>query len=213
MEENEKKDISAPLPETQVIPAQKKTHVDKLAEIFLPEDLDSIGNRIMKQVIMPKIMDSFSYILHASLDLMFGTNFSGVNKSAPASDSNVSTWQHTNYQNRNTAASQQAVGTMQVIPARQGVYDYATVQFQKPEDAQRVVSNMQSAINRNGYVTVGQYMEFSNAKPIKEDYNYGWTSLQGVYAIETDNRQYPYRLVLPNPISLGTQSGKPIYFF
>lgn len=193
------------IPTTLVVDTQvhRKSHLDKLAEVFLPEDLDSIGNKVIEQVIIPAILKTAGDILHKSIDVIFGTNFTGVN---------TQTQQSSPVQNftayRNTSAQQQPTGTMQILPVRSGVYDYSEVRFRSIQDAQNVVNNMRAVLNNTGRCSVGKYLEFANAKTLAEDYNYGWLRLDNnsVYAQETGDPNYPYRIVLPPAMVLPQKS-------
>ena len=202
MENNNPQNVPQPpifIPDTKV---EQRSHLDKLAEVFLPEDLNSIGNNIVNQVIIPAILKTAGDIIHRSIDMIFGTNYTGVNTSQPQSGS-ASGW--TSY-GRNTTASQQAVGTMQILPVRSGVYDYSIVRFKTVTDAQRTLNNMRVVLQNSGQCSVAKYLEFAGAKTIPEDNNYGWVSLPAVKLEQTGDPEYPYRMVLPNPIALPKQS-------
>lgn len=183
------------IPDTKV---ENKSHLDKLAAVFLPEDLNSVSNSIVDKVVIPAILKTAGEILHKSIDMIFGTNFTGVNtqtQSSPAQN-----W--TTYQQRNTTASAQPQGTMQILPVRNGVYDYTVVRFRKIEDATGVIANMRSSIQNTGTVSVGTYLQFTGNKTIPEDFNYGWTNLSSVKVQNTGDVEYPYRLILPPPIAI-----------
>lgn len=201
-------DIPAPafVPDTMV---RQKSHLDKLAEVFLPEDLDSIGNRIIQNVMIPSILKTAGDILVRSIDMIFGTNYSGVNNSQPQQTGNPSNW--TTYQQRNTAAAAQPMGTTQIIPLRSGVYDYSDVRFKSVQDAQTVLNNMRAVLQNSGTVSVGMYLQFANASTLPEDFNYGWTNLTKVSLQNTGDREYPYRMILPTPVAIRSQRNDTIY--
>lgn len=186
------------IPDTKV---ETRSHLDKLAEVFLPEDLNSIGNNIVNQIMIPAILKTAGDIIHRSIDMIFGTNYTGANN-APPQNSSASNW--TTYQNRNS--SQQPIGTMQILPVRSGVYDYSVVRFKTIQDAQRVLNNMRVVLQNSGQCSVAKYLEFAGAKTIPEDNNYGWINLTTVKLENTGDPQYPYRMVLPNPIALPKQN-------
>lgn len=206
--ENEKPKETQPIiPDTFVTPVQPKSHLDKLAEVFLPEDLDSIGNRIVQQVVIPNILKTAGDILHKSIDLIFGTNWSGVNtQSAPKPTENYTAYRST----QSAQSSSASAGTLQVLPNRSGVYDFSEVRFRTQQDAQNVVNNMRAVLNNTGRVSVATYLQFAGAKTIPEDFNYGWTKLENVYVQETNDRDYPYRMVLPAAQAL-TSVGQRYY--
>ena len=202
MENNNPQNDSQPpafIPATKI---EQRSHLDKLAEVFLPEDLNSIGNNIVNQIMIPAILKTAGDIIHRSIDMIFGTNYTGVNNSQPQ-NAPASNW--TTY-GRNTTASQQPVGTMQILPVRGGVYDYSVVRFKTVADAQRVLNNMRVVLSNSGQCSVGKYLEFAGAKTIPEDFNYGWLNLTTVKLEQTGDPQYPFRMVLPNPIALPKQN-------
>lgn len=186
------------IPNTKV---ETRSHLDKLAEVFLPEDLNSIGNNIVNQIMIPAILKTAGDIIHRSIDMIFGTNYSS---SPSQTQSNQTYW--TTY--RNSTSTQQPQGTMQILPVRSGVYDYSVVRFQTVDDAQIVLNNMRDTLQNTGRCSVGKYLEFAKAKTIPEDFNYGWTSLSNVYLEPTGDREFPYRMVLPNPIALPKQNDR-----
>ena len=188
------------IPDTKV---ENRSHLDKLAEVFLPEDLNSIGNNIVNQIMIPAILQTAGDIIHRSIDMIFGTNYTGAKYSQPQSSS-VTNWTTYQAQTRNT--NQQPVGTLQILPVRSGVYDYSIVRFKTVQDAQRVLNNMRVVLQNTGQCSVGKYLEFAGAKTIPEDFNYGWVNLTTVKLENTGDQQYPFRMVLPNPIALPKQS-------
>ncbi len=201
-------DIPVPgfVPDTMV---RQKSHLDKLAEVFLPEDLDSIGNRIVQNVMIPAILKTAGDILVRSIDMIFGTNYSGVNNAQPQPSSSPSNW--TGYRQQSTPVNSQPMGITQIIPVRSGVYDYSDVRFKSIQDAQTVLNNMRSVLQNTGMVSVGAYLNFANAKTIPEDFNYGWTNLTKVSVQNTGDANYPYRMILPAPIAIRSQNNESIY--
>ena len=170
----------------------RRSHADKLASIFLAEDLDRIGNRIITEAVIPNILDVVKKILHRSVDLMFSPGTLSSQEQMPGNF--VTVYDYT----KNSAGSSR-VNSMQVLPARSGVYDYSEVRFRSQSDVQNVVDNLRAVLRTQGRVSVGKYLEFANARTLPNDYNYGWTRLDrdDVYAQETGDPEYPYRLVLP----------------
>ena len=81
-------------------------------------------------------------------------------------------------------------------------YRYCKIRFKTAEDAKTVVKAMRTAIDQNGYCSVGRYLELSGGKTIPEDFNYGWTNLNQALLQFVDDDDYPYRLVLPDPEKL-----------
>ena len=188
--------LPAFVPDTK---AEQRSHLDKLAAVFLPEDLTIVSNSIVDRVIIPSILKTAGEILHKSIDMIFGTNFTGVN--APASSTSP-VRNYTPYNQRNLSASTQPTGTMQILPVRNGVYDYTIVRFKKPEDAQFVLNNMRTRLQNDGIVSVASYMQFAGHKTTPEDFNYGWTNLSTVKLQNTGDIEYPYRMILPPPIAI-----------
>lgn len=173
---------------------EKKSHMDKLAAIFLTDDLDRIGGRIVREAIIPNVIEVAKKILHKSIDVAFGTAGNSSTGSLPVSNMTV----YNSYSKNNYGATQ-----VPVLSARNGVYDYSEVRFRSQKDVQDVVRNLRAVIRTQGKVSVGKYLEFTNNRTIPNDYSYGWTQLDNdVYIQETGDTEYPYRLVLPPVMAL-----------
>lgn len=88
------------------------------------------------------------------------------------------------------------------IPYVKVPYEFCKIKYKTAEDAEAVVKAMRTAIEQNGYCSVGRYLELSGGKTIPEDFNHGWTNLnQALIQLVGDN-VYPYRLELPEPEEL-----------
>lgn len=173
---------------------EKKSHMDKLAAIFLTDDLDRIGGRIVREAIIPNVIEVAKKILHKSIDVAFGTAGNSSTGSLPVSNMTV----YNSYSKNNYGGTQ-----VPVLSARNGVYDYSEVRFRSQKDVQDVVRNLRAVIRTQGKVSVGKYLEFTNNRTIPNDYSYGWTQLDNdVYMQETGDTEYPYRLVLPPVMAL-----------
>lgn len=187
-----------PNPNLQVnAQAERKSHLDKLAEVFLPSDLDRMGESIMNEVIVPTIIKSAHDILINCIDTVFGIK-AGQTTSTQTQQipySSISTQQ----------TKQQNTGTTQIIPVRQGVYDYMKLKYKTRDEAISVVNNMRATIANNGHVTVAQYYQWSGQRTLPEDSNYGWISLNKVLLQNSGDPNYPYRLELPPVIALSSQ--------
>ena len=188
---------------------ETKSHLDKLAEVFLPEDLESMGNNIMNTVVVPTILKSAGDILVRSIDMIFGTNYSNI-RSAQQSQTSVP---YVSYGNPSSLPPAQKApqqpSTMQVISTRRGgVYDYNTVKFRSIDDATMTLNNMRAIIQSTGYVTIGWYMEFTGNNTNPEDFNYGWTNLTTVSLQRTGDEMYPYKMLLPSPMPIKSQFDK-----
>lgn len=192
------------IPDTMV---RQKSHLDKLAEVFLPEDLDSIGNRIVQNVMIPSILKTAGDILVRSIDMIFGTNYSGINNSQPSNTIPGSSTPYTPYSGpqRNTVAASQATGTTTIVPVRSAVYEYADVRWKSSEEAKKVLNDLRAVIRNNGYVSVGTYLEYARVKTIAEDFNYGWNNLDNILLQDTGELPYRYRMDLPSPLPIRSQ--------
>ena len=94
------------------------------------------------------------------------------------------------------------------IPYVKAPYEFCKIKFKTMEDAKAVAKAMRTAIEQNGYCSVGRYLELSGGKTIPEDFNHGWTDLNGVYVKSGDDDVYPYSLVLPGPEELDEEENE-----
>lgn len=88
------------------------------------------------------------------------------------------------------------------IPYVKAPYEFCKMRFKTIEDAKKVAKEMRTAIDQNGYCSVGRYLELSGGKTIPEDFNHGWTDLNQALVQFVDDDDYPYRLVFPEPKEL-----------
>lgn len=94
------------------------------------------------------------------------------------------------------------------IPYVKAPYEFCKIRYKNAEDAEAVVKAMRTAIEQNGYCSVGRYLELSGGKAIPEDFNHGWTNLnQALIQLVNDN-VYPYRLELPEPEKLDEEENE-----
>lgn len=192
--------MPAYIPDTKI---EQRSHLDKLAAVFLPEDLNTVSNSIIDRIIIPSILKTAGEILHKSIDMIFGTNFTGVNQSPQSKPETV--W--TPYRNIDMP---QQTGTLQILPVRSGVYDYKVIKFRSKERAIETLNSLRVMLQNNGFVSVASYLQLTGQKTIPEDFNYGWTSLSTVKLQSTGDMDYPYRMILPAPIAI-RKSNDEIY--
>lgn len=94
------------------------------------------------------------------------------------------------------------------IPYVKAPYEFCKIKYKTAEDAEAVVKAMRTAIDQNGYCSVGRYLEYSGGKTIPEDFSHGWTDLSEVYVKNSDDDDYPYSLVLPKPEELDEEENE-----
>lgn len=94
------------------------------------------------------------------------------------------------------------------IPYVKAPYEFCKIKYKTAEDAETVVKAMRTAIEQNGYCSVGRYLEFSGGKTIPEDFNHGWTNLNQAFVQLVGDNVYPYRLELPEPEELDEEENE-----
>lgn len=67
------------------------------------------------------------------------------------------------------------------------------------EDAYEVIDNMERLLDQYGVVTVGDFYDLTGVSHTPIDESYGWTSLNGVVAIQTRDG-YIIDLAKPKPL-------------
>lgn len=94
------------------------------------------------------------------------------------------------------------------IPYVKVPYEFCKIKYKTAEDAEAVAKAMRTAIEQNGCCSVGKYLLLSGGKVNTEDFDYGWTDLNGVYVKSGDDDIYPYSLVLPEPEELDEEENE-----
>ena len=168
MEENKK------IPEKKIKPVatakvKKKTELQKLASTFITEDLDTVKNFAIQDVMIPSIKKAIVDIVTNGIN-MFMYGETKKSSDAPWS-SKVSYTGYYKDSGNNT--------TQRVERRYSDGFDYDRFSFKTRGEAEMVLSSMDDILDRFGSVSVGDFYDLSGVSTDNYAvYKYGWKDLQ-----------------------------------
>lgn len=170
---------------TGAVKTKKKSEARKLADIFVAEDMASVGASIFSDVVVPAIKkliyDAGKNALEMSL---YGGTRRGDRDSHGASVSYRQYYDNDRFDDR---------------PRARARFEFDDLSFTNRGDAERVLDEMIATVRRYGLVTVADMYEMAGARQPFTSNNYGWMSLRGA-DVERGRDGYYLRLPKAQPI-------------
>lgn len=147
------------------VTAKKKTKLNKLTSLFIPEDVNDVKAYVMEDVIVPAIKDII-------LDTI--QTFLGIDKRSNrrATASKIS---YQRYYDNNRR------GTIMNEPTRSGRnagYDYNDVVLETRGDAEAVLTRLDELIDEYGMASVADLYDLCDLPGNYTDNKYGWTNIR-----------------------------------
>lgn len=148
------------------VQVKKKNELQKMADIFISEDVDSVKNYIFIDVLVPAIKKAVSDIVTNGIDMLLYGETGRTKKSTTSSK--VS---YTNYNVRPNERQTQPNN-------RRGSYGYEDVIIDNKCEAEEVLNTMDDIIDNYGIVSVADFNELVGVSGKFTDNNYGWSDLK-----------------------------------
>ena len=183
---NRSKDAGASQPEKKVekvvtgtVKQKKPTNAKKLAELFVPGDLTSIGDYILTDVIVPNITKMVEDIVCNSIHMLFGRPANSGQKSTAAKVSYRDCYDDDRKRYNQSRATRS--------------YSYDDIVFETRGDAEEVLYRMEELLDRFEVVSIADLYDMAGISCNYTDNKYGWTSLRGA-KVERVSDGYVIRL-------------------
>lgn len=165
---------------------KKKSDIRKFTDIFIAEDLQSVKDYILWDVLIPYAKDTIEDIIHVML--RGKDNVSSRRKTA---GSRISYGRYYEKNERREYESNRA------RPA----FDYGDIIFESRGDAEVVLMAMDEALQKFGVVSVGDLYDLAEVSTTNYAVNkYGWTDIHSATVV--GNPRDGYRIKLPRALPL-----------
>lgn len=164
---------------------RKKSTLTKMANAFLPGDVDDVKRYVLRDVLIPTIRRTISDVV----DMLLGVN------TTPRSSSPAGT--RVSYRSYYDARNDRREST--ALRTRSTPYSYDDVVFDRYDDAAEVLLRMRELVSRFDAVSVADLFDMTGHAGNYTDNKYGWTDLSDA-RIERVSDGYIIRL--PRPIVL-----------
>lgn len=147
--------------------SKERSVVNKAARAMFTDDVKSIKDYILMDVLIPTIKDAISQIIKNGSDMLI---FGDVR---PGSNQRTGGYKYHGISTLNSAPKRQASN-------RRVTRDFREEIFETRADAEEVLSQMNELIEHYGNASVSDFYSAIGETPKYTDRKWGWTSLEGV---------------------------------
>lgn len=168
---------------------KKKGEMQKIADVFISEDIDNVKSYILMDVLIPAIKKAISDIVTNGIDMiLYGE--SGRSKKNP-SRTKVSYGQFYDQESNRRNDCRQSLRSS---------YAYDDIIFETRGDAESVLDAMNDIISQYGVVSIGDLYDLADVSTDNYNVNkYGWTDISGCRAVRVRDG---YILKLPKALPI-----------
>lgn len=167
--------------------AKKKSEVKKFADVFIAEDVSSVKDYIVNDVLIPAAKKAISDIITNGIDMILYGETKGRDRRS-SSSSRVS---YTKYYERDRDRDYDRNRT------RRSVYDYDDIILDTRGEAEDVLNRMDDLIDTYGMVSVADLYDLVGIQGNYTDNKYGWTNLRNA---EVRRTRDGYLIKLPKAL-------------
>lgn len=146
------------------VKTKKKNEIRKFADVFLPEDVDSIKTHIIAGILIPSAKKAILNIVETVLN-----GESGSYKSNKYGSSRVSYRDYYDKDNDRRPRNETRVSSR---------FDYDEIVIESRGDAEAVLDQLDDLIDRYGYARVLDLYDAVELTPPYTSNKYGWTDLR-----------------------------------
>lgn len=176
-------------PVTTNVKVKKKSDRPKLSDIFIAEDVSSVGSHLFEDVLVPAIKKVVSDIVRDGIDMMLYGSTQRNKKS-----SNVS------YVSYNRMSDRRDEGrSYKDATSRNHMYNYNDITFYSRGEAEMVLTQLDEIIEAYGMARVADLYDAIQVTPDYTAYDYGWMNLSSAKVVNTRDG---YKLDLPRAVLL-----------
>lgn len=159
----------------------------KLADVFISEDIHSVKNYIVMDVLIPAIKDAIEDIITNGIRMILRGD------TAPKSKSGTS------YISYNKYSSDRRDDRRYDSNRTRSGYSYDDVKLESRGEAERVLSHMDDLIETYGHVTVADLYDLVGISGNYTDNKYGWTNISNAEPVRVRDG---YILRLPKALPI-----------
>lgn len=184
-----KEEREASLPEKKVekivsgsVKSKKKNGIQKITDVFIPEDVDNVKTYVFEDVIVPAVKDIILDAVRA---------FLGIDKKS-GRNSNASKVAYRSYYDKDNRRDSNATRI------RTG-YDFDDIILDNRGEAEDVLARMDELIDTYGLVSVADFYDLVGVSGNYTDNKYGWSNIRSASVIRVRDG---YMIKLPKALPL-----------
>ncbi len=170
------------------VKSKKKSELQKIADIFISEDISNVKSYIFMDVMIPAVKKAISDIVTNGIDMMLYGDSGRSKKGSAASKISYRSY----YDRANDRRERGSSGV------RRG-YDYDDVVLDNRGEAEEVLSRMDELIAAYGLVSVADLYDLVGITGDYTDNKYGWTDIRNASVVRVKNG---YMIKMPKALPL-----------
>ena len=167
---------------TGKVKTKKKSGANKLSEVFVTEDISSVKDYILYEVLLPAAKKTLSEIVSNGIDMLLYGETKSKSKSR-GSKVSYSKYYDDREDDYRRSSRRRVVG-----------YDYEDVILESRREAEEVLNRMEDLIDSYGVVSVADLYDLVGISGKYTDNKYGWTNLRDA---DIERTRDGYLLVFP----------------
>lgn len=148
---------------------RKKNELQKVADVFISEDITNIKRYILMDVLIPSVKKAVSEIVTNGINMLLYGESGRVEKK-----SNASKISYRSYYNSPDPGPSPRTGS---------VYDYDEYVITNRGEAEDVLSSLEDIVERYGTASVADFYELLGVSCNFTDYRYGWSDLRNARVV------------------------------
>lgn len=175
---------------------KKKNGIQKFADVFIAEDIQSVKTYILSDIIIPTIKRALYDSFTDGLDMMLNGSSGQRYRGRSGSGTRYS------YDKAYSRASYQREERNSYQKSTRSGFDYDAILFSTRGDAERVLVELEELINHYGVASVQDLYSAADLSCPYTYNNYGWTDLRAADVIRArDDDGYYIKLPKVKPIN------------
>lgn len=183
-EENSEKKVEKIV--TGSVRSKKKNELNKLADVFIAEDISNVKSYILQDIIIPAIKTAISDVVTNGIEMILYGETGKTKKSTSSRVSYRDYYSSNDRKSSNSSASRRS-------------YSYDDIILDNRAEAEEVLVRMDELIEAYGVASVGDLYDLVGLTGDYTDNKYGWTNLRSAQAVRVRDG---YLLKLPKALPL-----------
>ena len=183
-EENSEKKVEKIV--TGSVRSKKKNELNKLADVFIAEDISNVKSYILQDIIIPAIKTAISDVVTNGIEMIL---YGETGKTKKSTSSRVSYRDYYSSNDRKSSYSS----------ASRRSYSYDDIILDNRAEAEEVLVRMDELIEAYGVASVGDLYDLVGLTGDYTDNKYGWTNLRSAQAVRVRDG---YLLKMPKALPL-----------
>lgn len=175
---------------------RKKPLGKRISEMFVGDDMQTVGHYVMFDVILPAMKDTIADVASQGVERMLFGEVRSVNRRGPRPNSSNYT-NYSNYSRYQTQADRRPQRERLSQRARAS-HDFDQIILKSRGEAEEVIDRLFDLVNKYDSATVADLYELVGVRGDYTDDKWGWTDLRGAGATRL-SRGSGYLLDLPRP--------------